>query len=81
MRSESEIKSKIAELLDASGDERAKLVESLDKLEVAALSGLRIESHSVRGMLSGLFWALGYSFSDIRLHLVESLADVAGDHD
>jgi hypothetical protein len=40
-------------------------------MDVRALQKVKAEAHSVRGMLSALFWALGYSFSDIRTHLVE----------
>jgi hypothetical protein len=71
MRSDSEIKSKVVELLELEGEERSELIRALDTLDVKALKNVRAEAHSVRGMLSALFWALGYSFSDIRTHLVE----------
>lgn len=71
MRSESEIKAKVVELMDLEGDERSDLVQAMDAMDVRALLKVKAEAHSVRGMLSALFWALGYSFSDIRTHLVE----------
>ena len=71
MRSESEIKAKVVELMDLEGEERSDLVQAMDSLDVRALQKVKAEAHSVRGMLSALFWALGYSFADIRTHLVE----------
>lgn len=71
MRTDTEIKTKIVELLELSGDDRTKFVEQLDKLDITALQVKCAESHSVRGMLSGLYWVLGYSFQDIREQLVE----------
>ncbi len=71
MRSDSEIKAKIVDLLEFEGEKRSELVCALDTLDIKALLMASIDSHSVRGMLSGLYWTLGYSFSDIREHLVE----------
>jgi hypothetical protein len=71
MRSESEVKGKIVELLELQGEERSELIQAMDTLDVKALKKLKTDAHSVRGMLSALFWALGYSFSDIRSHMVE----------
>lgn len=71
MRSDSEIKAKIVELLELEGEERSRLIKQLDSQDVGALKGATAQAHSVRGMLSGLFWVLGYSFADIRAHLVE----------
>jgi hypothetical protein len=80
MRSESEIKAKVIELMDLEGEERSDLVQAMDALDVRALQKVKAEAHSVRGMLSALFWALGYSFADIRTHLVEpSLVRESGD--
>ena len=71
MRSDSEVKAKIVELLELEGDERSELIQALDTLDVKALKKIRSEAHSVRGMLSALLWALGYSFADIRTNVVE----------
>lgn len=71
MRSDSEIKTKIVELLGIQGEQRSELIQAMDKLDITALQLGHVDTHSVRGMLSALYWALGYSFSDIREHLVE----------
>lgn len=70
MRSDSEIKAKVVELLELEGEERSELICALDTLDIKALKRLKTNAHSVRGMLSALFWTLGYSFSDIRTHMV-----------
>lgn len=71
MRSDSEIKTKVVELLELEGDERAELVQAMDAMDIKALKKVKSDAHSVRGMLSALFWVLGYSFADIRTHVVE----------
>ncbi|MBX9688309.1 MAG: hypothetical protein K2X27_16490 [Candidatus Obscuribacterales bacterium] len=71
MRSDSEIKAKVVELLELEGEERSDLIRAMDSLDLRALSKVKAEAHSVRGMLSALFWVLGYSFADIRTYLVE----------
>lgn len=71
MRSDSEIKAKVVELLELEGDERSELIRAMDSLDTKALQMAKSRAHSVRGMLSALFWTLGYSFSDIRTQLVE----------
>ncbi len=82
MRSDSEIKSKVVELLELEGEERSDLIRAMDSLDTKALKKVRSEAHSVRGMLSALFWTLGYSFSDIRTYLVEpSLVRDGGESD
>ena len=71
MRSDSEIKAKVVELLELEGEERSELIRSMDSLDVKALKTDKARAHSIRGMLSALFWTLGYSFSDIRTNMVE----------
>ncbi|MBX9573281.1 MAG: hypothetical protein K2X77_30560 [Candidatus Obscuribacterales bacterium] len=71
MRSDSEIKAKVVELLELEGDDRSELIRAMDSLDTKALQMAKSRAHSVRGMLSALFWTLGYSFSDIRTQLVE----------
>ncbi len=71
MRSDSEVKAKIVELLELKGDERSELIQALDSLDLKALRRVKSDAHSVRGMLSALLWAVGYSFADIRTHVVE----------
>lgn len=71
MRTYGEIKSKISDLLQVEGQEKERLMNALDSLDIAALRIGNVDTHSVRGMLSALFWTLGYSFNDIREHLVE----------
>ena len=71
MRSDSEIKAKIVELLELEGDERSEMIQLLDAMDVKALNKAKSDAHSVRGMLSALFWTLGYSFADIRNNMVE----------
>lgn len=65
MRSDSEIKTKIIELLGVEGEERAEHVKQLDRLELSALEKVNIAHHSSRGMLCGLYWVLGYEFRDM----------------
>jgi len=81
MRSESEVKAKIVELLELQGEDRSELIQAMDTLDVKALKKLKTDAHSVRGMLSALFWALGYSFSDIRSHMVEPTLAQAREND
>jgi len=81
MRSESEVKAKIVELLELQGEDRSELIQAMDTLDVKALNKLKTDAHSVRGMLSALFWALGYSFSDIRSHMVEPTLAQAREND
>lgn len=84
MRSDSEVKAKVVELLELEGDDRSELIRAMDALETKALQMAQSRAHSVRGMLSALFWTLGYSFADIRTQLVEpSLvrSDSASDDD
>lgn len=71
MRSDSEIKAKVVELLELEGEERSEMIQALDGLDVKALKKIKTEAHSVRGMLSALLWALGFTFSDIRTYVVE----------
>jgi hypothetical protein len=71
MRSDAEIKNKIADLLAVEGEEKERLLTSLNEMSVEALKTGNVDTHSVRGMLSALYWMLGYSFNDIREHLVE----------
>jgi hypothetical protein len=71
MRSDSEIKAKVVELLELEGEDRSEMIRAMDNLDVKALKKPRTTAHSVRGMLSGLLWALGYSFADILSHMVE----------
>lgn len=71
MRTDGEIKNKISDLLCVEGEEKERLMKALDSLDIAALRIGNVDTHSVRGMLSALFWILGYSFNDIREHLVE----------
>lgn len=71
MRSDSEIKAKVVELLELEGEDRSELIRAMDAMDTKALQMAKARAHSVRGMLSALFWALGYSFSDIRTQLVE----------
>lgn len=71
MRSDSEIKAKVVELLDLQGDERSELIQGLDAMDVKVLKKVKSDAHSVRGMLSALLWTLGYSFADIRTNVVE----------
>ncbi len=78
MRSDSEIKAKVVELLELEGEERSELIRAMDTLDVKALKKLKTDAHSVRGMLSALFWTLGYSFPDIRSHMVEPTLERLG---
>ncbi len=71
MRSDSEVKAKVVELLGLEGDERSEFIQAMDSLDLKALKKVRSDAHSVRGMLSALFWTLGYSFVDIRTYVVE----------
>ena len=71
MRSDSEIKSKLVELLELEGEQRAAQVEALGKNDAAALKAKLIEHHSTRGMVAALYWVLGYEFKDIVDQFVE----------
>jgi hypothetical protein len=75
MRSDSEVKAKVVELLELEGDERSELIRLMDAMDVKALKSIKADAHSVRGMLSALFWTLGYSFADIRSHMVEPILE------
>lgn len=65
MRSDSEVKTKIIELLALEGSDRGEHVRLLDTLDPAALIKVDIAHHSSRGMLCGLYWILGYEFRDM----------------
>lgn len=65
MRSDSEVKTKIIELLGLEGSDRGEHVRLLDNLDPAALIKVDIAHHSSRGMLCGLYWVLGYEFRDM----------------
>lgn len=65
MRSDSEIKAKILELLDIEGGLRTEQMQALDKTDTAALQMVKCPHHSTRGMVSALYWVLGYEFKDI----------------
>lgn len=78
MRSDSEIKAKVVELLGVEGEARSEQIKALDHLDIKALQMASVDSHSVRGMLSALYWTLGYSFADIRQHLVERCLTPSG---
>ncbi len=65
MRSDSEIKTKIIELLGVEGSDRSEQVQQLDRLDPIALDKVNIAHHSSRGMLCGLYWVLGYEFRDM----------------
>lgn len=71
MRSDSEIKSKLVELLQLEGDQRAQQIQALDRSDKSALQAKLVEHHSTRGMVAALYWVLGYEFKDI----IESFVD------
>jgi hypothetical protein len=71
MRSDTEIKSKIVELLQLEGEQRSAQIQALDKNDKAALQARLVEHHSTRGMVAALYWVLGYEFRDI----IESFVD------
>jgi hypothetical protein len=71
MRADKEVKEKLLDLLGVQLEERAKVVELLDKLDKSALTARVVEHHSTRGMAAALFWMLGYDFKDI----VENFVD------
>lgn len=71
MRSDTEIKAKIVELLQLEGDQRSQQIQALDKNDKAALQARLVEHHSTRGMVAALYWVLGYEFRDI----IESFVD------
>jgi hypothetical protein len=71
MRSDSEIKAKIVELLELEGDHRAQQIQALDRSDPAALKARLVEHHSTRGMVAALYWVLGYDFKDIIDHFVD----------
>lgn len=64
MRTETEVKEKLVDLLGIQLEKRAQTMELLDKLDRKALEQL-VEHHSTRGMAAALFWTLGYDFKDI----------------
>lgn len=74
MRSDSEIKTKIIELLDVQGEDRSEHVRRLDRLDTAALERVNIAHHSSRGMLCGLYWVLGYEFRDMAKIIEQAFA-------
>jgi hypothetical protein len=65
MRSDSEIKTKLIELLGLEGEQRQQQMQALDGNDVSALKARLIEHHSTRGMVAALYWVLGYDFKDI----------------
>jgi hypothetical protein len=71
MRSDSEIKTKIIELLSIEGEQRSEQVKALDSGDVSALKMRMVEHHFTRGMVSALYWVIGYEFKDI----VENFVD------
>ena len=71
MRSDSEIKAKLVELLELEGDQRAQQLQALDRADTAALKTRLVEHHSTRGMVAALYWVLGYDFKDIIEDFVE----------
>ena len=82
MRSDSEIKTKIIELLGLEGEQRAQQVKALDSKDGAALKMKLVEHHSTRGMVAALYWVLGYEFKDIIEGFTDpSVAQLAGSAD
>jgi hypothetical protein len=71
MRSDTEIKAKIVELLQLEGEQRSAQIQALDKNDKGALQTRLVEHHSTRGMVAALYWVLGYEFRDI----IESFVD------
>ncbi len=65
MRTDTDIKGKIAELLQLEGDQRKEQLEALDRADPSALRTRLVDHHSTRGMVAALYWALGYEFKDI----------------
>jgi hypothetical protein len=65
MRSDSEIKTKIIELLGLEGQQRSQQIQALDAHDPKALKSKLVEHHSTRGMVAALYWVLGYEFKDI----------------
>ncbi len=65
MRSDSELKSKIVELLNFEGEQRSQQIKALDSGDLTALKMKMVEHHFTRGMVSALYWVLGYEFKDI----------------
>lgn len=79
MRSDSEIKAKILELLEIQGAARNEQMQALDKLDTAALKQVKCPHHSTRGMVSALYWVLGYEFKDIHELFVQGSVDSSDD--
>lgn len=71
MRSDADIKEKIVELLELEGDDKARQLDLLEKVDVAALKTRLVEHHSTRGMIAALYWVLGYDFKNIIDDFVE----------
>ena len=71
MRSDTEIKAKIVELLQLEGEQRSLQVQALDRQDVAALKAQLVEHHSTRGMVAAMYWVLGYEFRDIIENFVD----------
>lgn len=71
MRSDSEIKAKIVELLELEGEERSQQVQALDRSDPSALKARLVEHHSTRGMVAALYWVIGYDFKDIIENFVD----------
>ena len=65
MRSDSEVKEKLVDLLGVQLELRAETMELLNKLDKKALGKTLVEHHSTRGMAAALYWVLGYDFKDI----------------
>ena len=76
MRSDSEIKAKLVELLQLEGDQRSQQIQALDKQDKGALKARLVEHHSTRGMVAALYWVLGYEFKDIIEEFVDPSVSV-----
>lgn len=76
MRSDSEIKSKLVELLQLEGEQRSQQIQALDKSDIQALTTRLVEHHSTRGMVAALYWVLGYEFRDIIENFVDPSVSV-----
>jgi hypothetical protein len=76
MRSDSEIKGKLVELLQLEGEQRSQQIQALDKNELNALKTRLVEHHSTRGMVAALYWVLGYEFKDIIENFVDPSVSV-----
>ncbi len=71
MRSDTEIKVKLVELLQLEGDQRSEQIKALDRGDKIALQARLVEHHSTRGMVAALYWVLGYEFPDIIENFVD----------